>query len=156
VAGLGSLGRRRFAAIGQLDGGFVAREVKELIPPATVWVQDTGSRKILYTRVLTTAVRCADPFMVYRAGWVGRRLSPSNSRIELADISGRSDIERVLHSMGFETANIHVGRKNRRRLQAALRRRKASEFVSANRALQRAVERDWALWRDRMSSPRAR
>lgn len=83
VVGLGSLGRQRLTAVGELAGGFVAREVKQLVLPATIWATGQGSPRILYSKIVNRAVRCADPFMAQRGGWIGRRLSPSNSRIRL-------------------------------------------------------------------------
>jgi len=38
-------------------------------------------------------------------------LAPHCSRIEMASIPKKRDEERLLHSMGFETANIHLGSK---------------------------------------------
>ena len=38
-----------------------------------------------------------------------RRLAPDCSRIELTDLPDKVDEKRLLESMGFETANIHLG-----------------------------------------------
>ncbi len=149
VAGLGSLGRRRFTAVGELSGGFIAREVKELVPPASTWARGTESRRVFYSDLLESTVRCPDPFLIHRGRWVGRRLSPSNSRIEIPSLNGPADLERVLHSMGFETANVHLGGGNRKRLRVALRKLKPSALAAAIRDLERAVARDWKRWRGR-------
>src|ERR1700682_1421982 len=37
LAGLGSLGRQRFVALGEWDGGLIAREAQALLPSACVW-----------------------------------------------------------------------------------------------------------------------
>jgi uncharacterized protein (DUF2252 family) len=149
VAGLGSLGRRRFAAIGELSGGLVAREVKELLPAATVWAAGESTERIRYSELLETAVRCPDPFLVHRGRWVGRRLSPSNARVELASLAATTEMDKVLHSMGFETANIHLGSRNRKRVRRALRGIKASTFADAIRALRKSVMDDWKTWAKR-------
>ncbi len=148
IAGLGSLGRRRFTAVGELAGGLIAREVKELVPAASAWASDPRSRSIRYSTVLGRAVRCPDPFLICRKRWVGRRLSPSNGRIELAYVSRRGDIGSVLHSMGAETANIHLGGLGRKRLLAALQRIKGSKFVVALKGLEGAIVTDWERWRE--------
>jgi len=149
VAGLGSLGRRRFTAIGELSGGFVAREVKELVPPATVWSHGRRSERIHYETIVARAVRCRDPFLSYDNGWIGRRLSPSNSRIEIAELQGKLDLEEVLTRMGFETANVHLGSAKRRALTGAVEKLEGSTFTAALRRLERAVLRDWEDWKKR-------
>jgi uncharacterized protein DUF2252 len=147
TAGLGSLGRRRYTAIGSLSGGLIAREVKELLPAASRWARGDKSKRILYSDILDRAVRCPDPFLVQRGGWVSRRLSPSNSRIELRHVQNAIEMDQVLHAMGAEIANVHLGSPNRKRLRKAVGAIKDSTLVSAVRRLQRAVARDHRVWR---------
>ena len=147
VAGLGSLGRRRYAVLGKLAGGFIAREVKELLPAASVWARGGKSRRILYSDILERAIRCPDPFLVHRERWVGRRLSPSNGRIDLAYLREADELDQVLHSMGIETANIHLGTGQRKQLRKSLARIKATTFLVVVRDLTKAVLRDWKAWR---------
>jgi uncharacterized protein (DUF2252 family) len=149
VAGLGSLGRRRYAAIGVLTGGLVAREVKELLPAATVWARGGKSRRVFYSDILKHAVRCRDPFLVHSERWVGRRLSPSNGRIDLAYLRKADQLDKVLHSMGVETANIHLGGRGVKQLRRALGRIKSSTFLAVVRDLTKSVIRDWKSWRSR-------
>ena len=127
VAGLGSLGRQRLTAIGQFEGGYIAREVKQLAPPASLWATGKGSRQIRYGEILKNSVRCGDPFLRQQDNWIGRRLSPSNSRIEIVDLPKEKDVERLLHAMGFETANIHLGSIQRKKLKKALERIKPTD-----------------------------
>ena len=58
VAGLGSLGRQRLTAICQFEGGFIAREVKQLARPASQWATGSGPVPIRYGEVLKSAIRC--------------------------------------------------------------------------------------------------
>jgi hypothetical protein len=146
IAGLGSLGRQRFTAIGELAGGYVAREVKPLTPAGSFWATGRGPRRILYSTIVNRAVRCPDPFLAPRGTWVGRRLSPSNSRIELAELPPDADVAMVLHSMGFETANVHLGHDRVEVLKKAARSIKASDFGARVRALEKAVMADWKDW----------
>ncbi|MDR3718112.1 MAG: DUF2252 family protein [Bryobacteraceae bacterium] len=149
VAGLGSLGRRRLTAVGQFEGGFLAREVKQLAPPASWWAKLSDSKAIRYGELLHASARCADPFLRQRENWVGRRLSPSNSRIELDDLPRERDIRRLLNCMGAETANIHLGSASRKRLLKALSEVSPTVFVKTTRALENAVTRDWKEWNAR-------
>jgi hypothetical protein len=147
VAGLGSLGRQRYTAIGQLDGGFVAREVKPLAPPASAWAIRGASPAIRYGQIVKRSVRCQDPFLRQRGGWIGRRLSPYNGRVELDGLTQAKDAEMLLHAMGFEAANVHLGSIARKKLAKAHAAIRASEFARATRQLENALRRDWKEWR---------
>jgi len=149
IAGLGSLGRQRLTVIGQFEGGYIAREVKQLAPPASVWAGIGDSRAIRYGELLRSAVRCADPFLIQRGHWVGRRLSPSNSRVELYQLPGQKDILHLMQLMGAETANVHLGSASRKRLSKSLDAIPASAFAQAVRDLERCVARDWKAWKSR-------
>ncbi len=54
-------------------------------------------------------VRCPDPFVRVFSCWLVRRLAPDCSRIELASLPKERNEVRLLHAMGWETANIHLG-----------------------------------------------
>src|SRR5262249_28327122 len=108
-AGLGSLGRERYTALAEWGGGKIAREAKALLPSACTWAAGLTDDEIYYDRVLTNAVRMPDPFHKMDGSWVIRRLSPYCSRIELANLPRKFDDEALLHAMGWELANIHLG-----------------------------------------------
>ena len=72
-AGTGSLGRPRYTALAEWQGGFVAREAKALIPSAALWARkELKGATIQYEEVLASAVRRLDPFVKVYAGWVVR------------------------------------------------------------------------------------
>ena len=149
VAGLGSLGRERYVALADFDGGRVAREAKTLIPSACVWANDgKGSKKIYYEEIVTTAARALDPYVHLRGRWIVRRLAPHCSRIELSALPKKSDEERLLHAMGFETANIHHGSKNAvKDVRRDFGKRKPGWLHEAARRMGDAVKKDWEEWR---------
>ena len=149
VAGLGSLGRQRLTAICQFEGGYIAREVKQLARPASQWATGKGPLPIRYGEMLKAAIRCEDPFLRQQSNWVGRRISPSNSRIEIIDLPREKDVERLLHGMGFETANIHLGSLARKKLLKGLAGIKVADFVKATHALENAVLADYKEWKAR-------
>lgn len=149
VAGLGSLGRERYVALADWDGGRVAREAKALLPSACVWTQDgQGSRRIFYEEIISTAVRSLDPYVQLRGRWIVRRLAPHCSRIEMTAIPKKRDEERLLHSMGFETANIHLGSKGAMKaVRRDLARRKPGWVHVAAEKMMEVVQKDWEEWR---------
>jgi hypothetical protein len=149
VAGLGSLGRQRLTAICQFEGGCIAREVKQLAPPASQWATGSHPVPIRYGEILKCSIRCGDPFLRQQTNWIGRRISPTNSRIEIIDLPRQKDVELLLRAMGFETANIHLGSASRKKLKKAVDGIKLSELVNVSRALENAVLRDWKEWKAR-------
>src|SRR5208283_5179352 len=84
-----------------------------LLPSACVWAKDDeGSKKILYEEIITKAARVLDPFVHLCGRWIVRRLAPHCCRVELAALAEKRDEQRLIHAMGFETANIHLGSKD--------------------------------------------
>ena len=102
TAGLGSLGHLRIAAVGAADTEPAARELKELCPPATVWLGGEAAA----AGVTAGPSWQPDPLLLRRGRWQGRRLAPDCVRLELTDYH-RGAERRLLTAMGFETANIH-------------------------------------------------
>ncbi|MGO8815451.1 MAG: DUF2252 family protein [Terriglobia bacterium] len=149
VAGLGSLGRERYVALADWEGGRVAREAKALVPSACVWAKDgKGSKKIFYEEIITTSARAMDPFVRLCGRWIVRRLAPHCSRIEMSAIPKKRDEARLLHSMGFETANIHLGSKGAvKNVRRDLAKRKAGWVHEAAKKMVDAVQKDWEEWR---------
>ncbi len=153
VAGLGSLGHVRVVALAECRGGDVAREAKALVPSSAYWAQATaGPLEILYQAIIGRAVRSPDPFVQLRGHWIVRRLSPHCSRIELSVLPSDRDELKLLHAMGWETANIHLGTEDSARyIVRDLKRLKVNWLSNAAHAMSKAVTTDWRDWKK--SSP---
>ncbi|HUA14815.1 MAG TPA: DUF2252 family protein [Verrucomicrobiae bacterium] len=149
VAGLGSLGHQRYVAIADWNGGRIAREAKALVSSACHWARDHhGPTEILYQTAISRAVRCPDPFVQLRGHWIVRRLSPHCSRIELATLKAAGQESHLLHAMGWETANIHLGTKGARKsILRQLRKFKPKWLHAAAEAMVDAVRDDWKAWK---------
>jgi hypothetical protein len=149
VAGLGSLGHARFVAIAEWHGGRIAREAKALVPSACHWAKDTkGPVEILYQTIIGRAVRCPDPFVQLRGRWIVRRLSPYCSRIELVTLRPAGAELRLLHAMGWETANIHLGtRRARKLIKRHLAKQKGKWLHDATDDMLKAIRSDWEAWK---------
>jgi hypothetical protein len=147
-AGLGSLGRQRFAAIGDWHGGKIAREAKALLPSACAWAGGRTDDKIHYTRILSRTVRSRDPFLRVDGGWILRRLSPYCSRIELSQLPRSEDGAKLLRAMGRELANVHVGtRRSVPAVKRDLAQRKSKWLREAAEIMVEATHEDWKEWR---------
>jgi hypothetical protein len=149
VAGVGSLGCERFVAIANWQGGRIAREAKALAPSAWIWANDPkGSERILYEVALETARRALDPCVRLRGRWLVRRLAPDCSRIELTELSRKTDEKRLLEAMGGETGNIHLG--SEAAMKAVRRdlasRRKRDWLHAATKSMTDNVVEDYEDW----------
>jgi hypothetical protein len=149
-AGMGSLGRQRFTALAHWRGGTIAREAKALTTSAWWWFRDARAEPVQYSRIVSQAVRVADPFLQIHEGWVVRRLAPDCSRIELAHLIGVQDECKLLRMMGWETGNVHLGsQRSRKAILSDLRGRPEGWLCAAARRMRAATVEDWREWRRR-------
>jgi hypothetical protein len=146
VAGMGSLGRQRFIAITEYAGGLVCREAKALATSAWSWAQGGKQQPIRYQKVLDTAVRDRDPFVRLEGSWIIRRLAPDCSKIDLGMFPKEKDETRLLHAMGFETANVHLG-SGGREVMADFDQRPKNWVHKAAAKMVDATLKDWSDWR---------
>jgi hypothetical protein len=146
VAGAGSLGRPRFVALADWRGGLIAREVKALAPSAAAAIGPRSNTRADGAALLARAVRVADPLFAIEDHWIVRRLAPDCTRIELDQMPRKRDEKRLLRSMGFETANIHLG-SEQARLAADLKARKPRWLERAALAMANAITEDWQSWK---------
>jgi len=149
VVGLGSLGHARYVALADWHGGRIAREAKALVASACHWAENEhGPADILYQTIITRAVRCPDPFVQLRGRWIVRRLSPHCSRIELATLKAQGEEMRLLHAMGWETANIHLGTPSAHKpILKHIERQRGKWLHQASESMLNAVREDWKFWK---------
>jgi hypothetical protein len=154
VAGLGSLGRQRFVAIAEWQGGRIAREAKALAPSAAVWAfGGEGATKVMYQSILDQSVRCLDPWVRVRRRWIVRRLAPDCSRVELSELPEEREETRLLRAMGWETANVHLGSRSAHALLVDLAARQGDWLHEAAKVMLGAVNDDWESWRQNPVAP---
>ena len=149
VAGAGSLGCPRFLALAEWQGGKIAREAKAMPGSAHVWAGGAEEPGHTYPeRIVGHAVHPRDPLLRFSAGWRTRRLAPDCGKLDLGDLPGQRDEERLLRAMGKETANIHLGSPEaipevRRHLKSLGKQ----WLLTAARTMAGAVSDSWKQWR---------
>ncbi|HEX3425415.1 MAG TPA: DUF2252 family protein [Acidimicrobiales bacterium] len=150
-AGLGSLGRPRLVAVAPWRGAKVAREVKALLPSAYDWALGTTAARLRYQDIVMGAVRDPDPGTAVHDRWLVRRLAPDCARVELGDLPAERDETSLLHSMGWELANVHLGTSAAVEAiledLAARSRRHAGWLADAAQRMAADTENDWSAWR---------
>jgi hypothetical protein len=156
-AGVGSLGRPRFTLLAEWQVKFVAMEAKALLPSAALWAQKELKRAdIQYEEVLARAVRRPDPILKVYEGWVVRGLAPDRCRIELSELGPERDEKHMMHAMGAETANIHLGtRPMVKPVLEDLKRRKSDWLRRSAEKMAAATLQDWELWRTKFTQEQA-
>jgi hypothetical protein len=151
LAGLGNLGKARFTAIAQWRGGPVAREAKSLTISAAGWAQSKMDGPY-YFKILAGAIRSHDPYLKVRESksesWIVRRLAPDCRRLELSSLAGVEDEEWLLHAMGFETANVHLGAPGAaRRIARHVKDFPGKELRKSAMKMRDTMEKDFRRWR---------
>jgi uncharacterized protein (DUF2252 family) len=149
-AGMGSLGQQRFVAIAEWEGGCVAREAKAMVPSACMWLDGhTSGRNSYYEQAIASAVRAHDPFQKVAGRWIIRRLSPDSNPVEIACLPKVRYEENLLHAMGSEAANVHLGsRRQVKNILQDLHRRKPNWLRSAAKHMAKAIEKEWKDYRE--------
>ena len=73
-----------------------------------------------------------------------------HKRIELSDLPKSRDEARLLHAMGWETANIHLGTKGAAKtIRKHLQKLDGATWLKeAARTMTHELEADWHAWRD--------
>jgi len=148
-AGLGSLGQQRFVAIANWQGGCIAREAKAVLPSACTWLEGKlGHGRSYYQQAISSAIRSHDPYQEIVGSWLIRRLSPDSNPIDIQDLPKRPDEQMLLHAMGSESANVHLGTKSQvHNILKDLENRKSNWLRDAAKRMARAVEKEWKEYR---------
>jgi hypothetical protein len=147
--GMGSLGRPRYVLLATWSGGWIAREAKAVVPPASCWLEENSQLAAnKMARIVKNAIRCHDPFFRPERNWMVRRIAPRCSRIELSLLDDAGDQTALLEAMGAETANVHLG--SRRAVESILKDldgRPSGWLKDAARRMHLALRADWQEWR---------
>jgi uncharacterized protein (DUF2252 family) len=148
-AGMGSLGQQRFVAIAQWQGGCIAREAKAMVPSGCAWLDgNTGDHNSYYQQAISSAVRARDPFQIVAGEWLIRRLSPDSNPVDIASLPKKRDEHILLHAMGSEAANVHLGsRRQVKNILKNLHRRKPEWLRAAGKEMAGVIEKDWKKYR---------
>jgi len=153
IAGLGSLGKQRFVVIVEWKGGFIAREAKVCVPSAYVFANKDSNDEILIEELVDKSIRCEDPFFFVKKNWIIRRIAPDCSRIELESLPKEHDEQKLLHAMGWETANIHLGTKTAsKKIQKDLAKRGKNWLHESAGKMLDAVKKDYEEWKKTVNS----
>jgi hypothetical protein len=147
TAGIGSRGHVRYVAIASSGGGRIAREVKELAPSGVIWARGLNTNRRFGCQTISRSIRVHDPFYLVSGNWVVRRLAPDCIKLDIKMIP-RQLTEELLYSMGWETANVHLGSGRAIDMVAKdLEVRGAKWLARAASEMASIMLEDWREWR---------
>ena len=147
-AGVGSLGRPRWVAMGEWRGGPVVREAKALLPSAWNLSHAPHDRSIRVAELIASPHRAPDPSQRVADDIVVRRLAPHARKLELGPKTRSSLSTRILRLMAFEIGNLHAAdARIVRGIEADLARRLEGWLRSAVKRAAAQTRSDWEDWR---------
>jgi hypothetical protein len=120
-----------------------------MLPSACSWLNDQiGHRQSYYEEAISSAIRSPDPFQVIEGSWLIRRLSPDSNPIDIQSLPKHRDEHMLLHAMGSETANVHLGTKGQTtKILNDLQKRKPAWLREAAVRMACILEKDWNRYR---------
>jgi hypothetical protein len=151
--GLGSLGHRRLFAYTEWHGGPMGREAKKSCASSLLWAagKPPGPSRIM--DFLDPKSRPAGPHVLMKENWLIRPILAETGRIELSELDLTNskqrrafDQERLLESMAFETANVHLLHSSSQELNKATSELKLVELKRGVTAMLDAVQSDFKEW----------
>jgi hypothetical protein len=143
----GALGRPRWIGLAEWRGGRVLREATALVTSGWTRSFGGGAQGVRCKELAYGNYRAPDPWYDAIDEVVVRRLSPNSRTVELGGQPNALLNPRMLHAMGFELANIHLGSGNRRALiDRDLSERKSSWLRQAAAAAAEFVIADHRQW----------
>lgn len=153
IAGVGSLGRTRVTGVANHYGSLVAREVKASLSSAWTWAAekpDADEQRRCAGQLAAAPLRCPDPCLQLRPGWVVRRLAPHSSKVTLDALPDRADQVHLLECMGRETAQLHLATPDATKaIHADLTARPATWLHDASHTMGKSTRTDWQNWKNR-------
>ena len=146
-AGVGSLGRPRWVAMGEWCGGPVVREAKALLPSAWNLSHAPQDRSIRTAELMAGPHRAPDPSLKVADNIVVRRLAPHARKLELGARVRSSLSTEILRLMAFEIGNLHAADpKIAHTIETDLARRPEGWLRSAVKRAAAQTRRDWEDW----------
>lgn len=153
IKGGGSLGRPRFVAVAEWNGGLVLREAKAHVPSAWSWAHARSPRrKPWHVDLARGSFRSPDPSLHYDAGFTIRRIAPDSRKIDLADVGHALSLS-LLHAMAADVASVHASDPRATRIFDDLKDRPPDWLERAAATAAAHCEGDFAAFRARPDRP---
>src|SRR5258708_9373685 len=121
---------------------------------AVVWATGKPTKEIHVDRLLKGPGRPSTPHTSTHESWLVRRIMSECGSIDLAALQSEEtvqqinfDQERLLFSMGYETANLHQLSKSREELNERLKGVRVGALKQAALTMLELLQEDFKMWR---------
>jgi hypothetical protein len=146
--GAGSLGRPRFLAIADWNGGQIVREAKALVPSAWEWAGGTASGKPPpIVKLAFGSFRAPDPSLTVRDLYLIRRVASDSHKLDLEQVADQGLSESLLAAMGTEIGSVHAAGGHAKAIQRHVRKLNPKWLQQAVVKAAESVEIDHRAWR---------
>jgi hypothetical protein len=149
VAGGGSLGRPRYVAIVEWNGGRLFREAKALVPSGWNWAHNDRSGHSHFLYLANGRFRSPDPYLRVHDKFIVRRMAADSRKLDLRDDANGVNSARMVTGMGFDLGAIHAADPKARDqiLHDLDKTRRGDDWLyDAARDAAAAVEADYGEW----------
>jgi hypothetical protein len=147
VKGGGSLGRPRYVAVADWQGGRIVREAKALVPSAWDWAHDKRDPQSRFRDLAKARHRSPDPFLKVRNKFICRRIAPDSHKFDLGHHAGACVKLRLLEAMGFDLGSIHAAKESDvRAVCEDLQFHPSDWLYKAAKRAETVVKKDHAAW----------
>jgi hypothetical protein len=153
--GLGSLGHKRFFALIDWKGGPLIREAKQSSLSAWLWARNVDSGQNQVLEIINKSIRSHDPYVRMENNWLIRPIAAHCGRIDLDEIDAdhpmavrKTEQMKLLHAMGFETANVHLGSVPAKELVSAAKKFSVDDLRRGTKQMLAAIKADCDVWRN--------
>lgn len=149
--GGGGLGRPRYIAIAEWQGGFVVREAKAWVPSAWSYAHGMKSTPSIFLSRAKGVNRSFDRRLDIdpKSRFIIRRIAADSHKLNLGDNPGSRLSQKVLGRMGFETAAIHAtNAPATEAVERDLIGRPTDWLVDAVETMRAAVKEDFHAWKE--------
>ncbi|WP_457103559.1 DUF2252 family protein [Mesorhizobium sp. URHB0026] len=145
--GGGGLGRARFVAVSNWQGGQVVREAKAAVPSAWYWAHGVTADTSAAHDLSCGEFSSADPCLRIGEKFIVRRIAVDSRKLDLGDNAGAKLDLMAIEAMGFELGSIHAaGEAQRNAVRANLDSLSDGRLRDAVKAARDSVEVDYAAW----------
>lgn len=144
--GAGSLGRARYFALAQWNGGTVAREAKAIVPSAWDWASP-----VLYSprglAISNGKFRSPDASLSQAGSFVIRRIGSDARKLDLKDVKRTGRGAQMLRAMGADLAAVHAATARTDSIKTHLKHQPKDWLRETANAAKVQVEADFHAWR---------
>jgi len=145
--GGGSLGRPRFVALAEWQGGHIVREAKALVSSGWDWAHKHEGTP-LFLKLAQGTYRSPDPFLSVHEGFIFRRIAADSGKLDFRALIPAHLQPMLLEAMGHELGSIHAASAVGSQIADHLKTLPADWLQDAANKAKSFIQKDFAEWQE--------